>query len=461
MPLRVRLALLVAVAVAVLVAGGGLLFVHQLQTGLTTSLDATLRARADALVSRVGPEAGTEFQDAGLVGVLPPNEALAQVVDSRGVLMDSSEGTRGRSLLTQAQLTLARQGPLALTTDGVDGRVRLLAVPVPESGQPTMVVVVGTTYEVTAEAVKRVGTALIVGGPAAIALSTVMAWLLAGAALRPVERMRRQADLITAGHPDARLAVPATRDEVANLAATMNALLERHQRALEQQRDFVADAGHELRTPLTILRTELELAGHPSRTRQDLVQAVTQAAEDTDRLIRLAEDLLLLARADSPEVLVHRVPLRLDKVAEVAAGAAKARAGAAGVRLSLDLETPVTVDADHDRLRQVIDNLLDNALRFAPVASTITIRLFPAASAGNRAVLEIADQGPGFPPAFLPHAFERFRRADTARTAQEGGGTGLGLAIVAFLVHAHDGTVTADNVPGGGARIKIELPRTE
>ncbi|MEP6760167.1 MAG: ATP-binding protein [Sporichthyaceae bacterium] len=457
MPIRARLSLVVAAAVTVLITAGGLLFIHQLRSSLDGALDTALRARADALVQRIGPDGGNDFQDAGAGALLPPRQALAQVVNERGAVVDSSEGTAGRPLLTPQQLSVARDGPLSLSVSNATGGVRLLAVPVPATGTPPTVIIVGTSRDVPAEAVDQVQTWLLVGGPVVIALSAVGTWLLAGAALRPVERMRSQAERITAGDPKARLDVLETRDEVARLGHTLNALLDRLNRALIQQQEFVADAGHELRTPLTVLRTELELASRPGRTGTELRAAVRRAAQDTDRLSRLAEDLRLLARADGDQPLLQLMPVRLDILAVEAAASAEVRATTAGVRLHLAPSSPVTVRADRDRLRQVVDNLLDNALRFAPSDSTITLGVATCATSPPCGVLEVCDEGPGFPSDFLPQAFERFRRADGARNGQ-GGGAGLGLSIVASLVRAHGGTVSAHNQPGGGARLRVELP---
>jgi len=459
MPLRTRLALLVTVAIAILVAVGGAAFVSQLRRGLDASLDTTLKARADVLAQKVGPDGASDFQDSGTGGALSPEEALAQVVDGRGRLLDSSEGTANRPLLSPAEVAQARVHALTLTSAvSSGGTVRLLALPVPDSGRPPMVVVVGTTRALSEDAVARVRAGLLVGGLLAVVLSGVGTWFLAGAALRPVERMRRQAAEISAGDAAARLAVPATRDEVARLGATINALLERLQHALIRQRDFVADAGHELRTPLTALRAELELAARPGRGREELTAAVGRAGEETDRLIRLAEDLLLLARADSTGgAFLRRARVRLDLLVHDAAVAVGARARAAGVHLSVVGLRPVVVDGDEDRLRQVMDNLLGNALRFTPSGGTITVRLLPADPAAAAAALEVLDDGPGFPDEFLPQAFDRFRRVDQAR-AEDAGGAGLGLAIVASLVRAHGGTVTAANRGSGGAWMRVVLP---
>lgn len=461
MPIRARLALLVSLAVAALVATGGAVFVFQLRAGLDASLDAALRARADTLMQKIGPDGNGDFQDSGGSGLLRPYEGLAQVIDPRGRLLDSSEQTRGKALLTPAQLARARVRSLSVTSRTGSGEsIRLLAVPLAAPGRPSTVVAVGTSRALTENALDRVRVGLLVGGGLAILLSGVGAWLLAGAALRPVERMRRQAAEMSAGDSAARLAVPATRDEVARLAATMNGLLQRLQEALARQRDFVADAGHELRTPLTTLRAELELADRPGRDREELVAAVRRAAVDTDRLVRLAEDLLTLATADDGHAsFLRRAPVRLDLLAAEAVSAAAAPADRAGVHLVTEGTAALTVHADRDRLRQVFDNLLSNALRFTPAGGTITVRLRGDGPTEDRVTLEVLDDGPGFPDGFVPHAFERFRRGDYSRAARDGG-TGLGLAIVAALVDAHGGAISAANRPEGGACVRMELPRT-
>ena len=270
--------------------------------------------------------------------------------------------------------------------------------------------------------------------------------------------MRRRLADITEDNSGARLLVPATGDEIASLAVTMNSLLDRLQRALARQRGFVADAGHELRTPLTALKGELELAARPGRSRQALAAAVSAAADDTDRLIRLAEDLLLLARADEGTALLHPQRIDVSDVLSAAASGAAARADAREITVSLDADRPLPAVADPDRIRQALDNLIHNAIRHSTRGSEVEV----TGHAGTRGsplsvVIEVCDHGPGFPSEFLPHAFERFSRADPGRSRADGG-AGLGLAIVAFIADAHGGRALADNRPQGGARVRIELP---
>lgn len=446
MPLRLRLAMLFALGTAVVIAAAALAFVLQLRVSLDASVDAGLRARVRAVAD--------ELNSDGVLPQLGPTDQIVQLRTLDGRLLASSPLAGTQPLLDAAQRQRALAGRVSFTTTVSGVRSRLLATTVPFLGQRVFVVL-GTTSDVSDAAVDRVQTALVVGGPPAVLLAGASAWLLAGAALRPVERMRREAADISDRDTGRRLAVPSTRDEVAALGATINGLLARLQEALERERGFVGDAGHELRTPLAILRAELELAARPGRSREALVEAVNHAGEETDRLIRLAEDLLLLARADNAQPFLRPVPLLLPDLLGAAARGAGARAEARGVTVAVRGPAALTVLADPDRLRQAVDNLLDNATRHAPSGSVVEVNA--TANGTGMITVEVADRGPGFPVEFLPNAFERFHRADAART-RDGGGTGLGLSIVQAITEAHGGHATVGNRPGGGATVTLELP---
>jgi hypothetical protein len=225
---------------------------------------------------------------------------------------------------------------------------------------------------------------------------------------------------------------------------------------LERERGFVADAGHELRTPLAILRTELELAARPGRSREALVEAVEQAGQETDRLIRLSEDLLLLARMDNAQPLLRPVEICLPELLATAASGASAHAAERAINVTVDAPDGLTVIADPDRVRQAVDNLLDNATRYAPTGSEVQITA--TKDSDEWLTVAVSDRGPGFPEDFLPHAFERFQRAEAARS-RDGGGAGLGLSIVLAVARAHGGRTTAVNREGGGASVALHLPR--
>lgn len=458
MGLRARLAGLFAAAVAVLVLAGGLLLAHQLETGVDAALDSALTTRADALAQQVGPDGSVgDFQDGTAAGsLIPPGQALAQVIGPTGALVESSEGAGTALLLTPDQLERARRGAIAVTVTVAGGdSVRVHAQPADQPGLGSVVVLVGSRRDVVTAGLTQIRTAWWVGGPVVVLAAGLGAWLLAGAVLRPVERMRARAAEISAQDITARLPVPDRDDEIARLGRTLNALLERLDETVTRQRGFVADAGHELRTPLATLRAELELATRPGRSQDELQTAVHAALQDTDRLIRLAEDLLVLARSDTATLPLHPRLLDLTALTGEAARAAAALAAPATVTVEVRTDEAALVTADPVRIRQVLDNLLSNAMRAAPTGTSITLTVHPCVDT-DRVHVTVADRGPGFPPQFLPHAFDRFTRADLARGA--GDGTGLGLAIVAALVSAYGGTVTARNRAAGGASVRVHLP---
>jgi two-component system OmpR family sensor kinase len=443
--LRVRLALVFAACAAVTIGVAGVIFVVQLRASVDASLDPGLRARVRAITDELAT--GDGFR-AG------PSDQILQVIAADGRVLTASPGVADLKLLDPARLRQARAGEVSFIENVAGDRSRLLATTVSVAGQ-RLLVIVGTGTDVSDAAVARARSALLLGGPPAVLLMGLGAWLLAGATLRPVERMRRAAAEISDRDTGRRLPLPRTQDEIAALAVTFNGLLGRLQGALQRERAFVADAGHELRTPLTMLRAELELAARPGRTAESLRSAVRHAAEDTDRLIRIAEDLLLLASADSGQHLLDRKEFALAGLLTAAARSADTLATARGVTMVVDCPADLTLRADPDRIRQVVDNLLENATRHSPPGGQVRVSatVLPQGSV----LLEVRDQGAGFPEDFLPLAFERFQRADAGRP-RDSGGTGLGLAIVAAIVQAHGGRVTAANDPSGGAVVSVELP---
>lgn len=447
MPLRLRLAMLFALVTAVVIAGAGVAFVLQMRVSVEASLDPGLRTRAAAAAEELG--SGDSLPP-------PASDTILQVRRLDGQLLAASPGEGAEPLLDPAQQQQALAGEVSFTTSVAGDRSRLLATTA-ATGSDRLLIVVGTGTDVADAAVERATRALAVGGPVGVVLAGVGAWLLAGTALRPVERMRREAAQISEQDLGRRLAVPSTRDEIAALGATMNALLARLQTAMERERGFVADAGHELRTPLAILRTELELAARPGRSREALAEAILVAGQETDRLIRLAEDLLLLARADNDQPFLRLAHLSLPGLLTAAARGATAAAADRAITVRVDGPAELTVEADPDRIRQAVDNLLDNATRHAPPASTVDVTV--SESGANRVLIEVSDHGRGFPPEFLPHAFERFQRAEAARS-RDAGGTGLGLSIVRAIVEAHGGRAFATDRAGGGATVTIDLPIT-
>lgn len=444
MPIRLRIALVVAAGLAVLLVASGYAFLHQLRGSLTASIDTGLWSQRRALLSSLDEHLKPNLLDG------------TQLLSAAGrVVAESSDDTGSGPLIDRRVQAEARARPVWLDTsaniEGYPARVLAFALP---AGGPATVAVVSSSMELLDVAVTHVEEGFLFGGPVVVAGGALAGWLLAGASLRPVERMRRQAESFTADGAGQQLDVPGTRDELAALAATMNRLLGRLRMAVERERSFVADAGHELRTPLAILRTELELAARPQRTHAELAEAVQAAGQETERIARLAEALLLLARG-SDQWLLRREPVAVQPLLEglvvgITAGAIERRPNIA-LRVA---PTELTATWDEARIRQIVWNLLDNAIRYSPAGEPIELS---ACGFPGRVVITVRDRGAGFPEAFLPHAFERFSRADPARHSAAGG-AGLGLSIVSMIAVAHGGQARARNDPAGGAVVEVELP---
>jgi two-component system OmpR family sensor kinase len=451
LPLRVRLTLAFAVGMAVVFVALGILLHARFAADLTNGVDLDLRSRAQVIVSAIGRQDPSVVDAGG--NLIDPDEAFAQVLAPPDHIVDTSAGVSGAPLLDAAAVSGVRD--VAFSTArvvGVDDPVRLLAVPVVQRGEP-LVVVVGATLGDTNEALGRLTLLLAVGGPIALAVVSAGGWLLAGAALRPVERMRLEAAAFSTSEFDRRLPVPPTDDELARLGTTLNTMLDRLEEAYRRQGRFVDEASHELRTPLGVLKAELDLALARGRTVDELEAALRNASNETDRLVRLAEDLLVLARARDGRLPVRRTAVPVATLLDQVRTAHEGRAGAAGVTIVVDAPPDLTAPVDHSRTRQAVENLLDNALRHASGGGTVEVRAEPF---DGGVAIQVRDQGPGFPPAMLGDPPEPFARP--GGDGRTGDGAGLGLAIVRAIAEAHRGTVTLDNAPDGGARVTVRLP---
>jgi two-component system, OmpR family, sensor kinase len=449
LPIRLRLTLAFAVAMAVVLVAAGLFLYLRLGAALDRTIDRSLLGRADDVTALVRA-AGSGLRQAPGPGLVEQEESFAQVLAPDGAVLDSTPGLRDRRLLSGPELARATRTIVLVDRPPFpdsDDPLRLLATPVQAEGGP-VVVVVGTSTEERVEALESLLRQLLLGGPIVLAVASLLGYGLAAAALRPVESMRREAEAVSATAPGRRLPLPQSDDEIVRLGATLNTMLDRLEAALARERRFVSDASHELRTPLAALRTELELALRRPRPPGELEAALRSAAEETERLSRLAEDLLVLVRADGGGLPVHRERL---PAAQLLAGVREryaAQATEAGREIEVEADG-VELFADRLRAEQALGNLVDNALRYGHGEVQL------AALRGNGGVeLHVRDRGPGFPPEFLDLAFDRFTRADPSR---HGPGAGLGLAIVEVIAHAHGGTAHAAN-RDTGADVWVELP---
>lgn len=448
MSIRLRLAVVFAVASAVVFGVGSWLFVAELSSSLLGAIDSQLTVQV-AQAARYLPTSGAT---APAPSPPAPGEYVVQVIDPAGRVRGASADAGTTPMLGAAQLKLAQHGRVLRTTSTDAERERLMAGPLKH--HPGWVAAASVSLDTLDSTLSHVIRELLIADSVLVAGAGLGAYALARAALSPVERLRREVAALSERDAAAGVRVPRTRDEIAALATTMNLLLSRLQSALARQRALVADASHELRTPFAVLRGELELAARPGRSREELATALERASGEAARLARLTEQLLFLARSDEERIPPHRQRTNLKTLLTRSADHAATRARSAGVWCQVATPPDLAADLDPDRIGEAIDNLVDNAIRFAPAGTPVVIS---AGAVGPTLAIEVADSGPGFPAQFLPHAFERFARPDSGR-ARSDGGAGLGLAIVNAIAHAHGGRAEARNRPDGGAVVVLELP---
>ena len=423
LPIRWRLALAFALAMAVVLCALGAFLYIRLERSLTDGVDETLELRA------------AQIDASGTIGPAG-DEGVTQLFRADGRLVSSSPSGEA-PLLHADDVERARLRPFVESRDGR----RLLA-----KGHDDEVLVVALSLEDRDDTLHSLLGQLLVVGPLALLLASIGGYFLAAAALRPVEAMRREAEAVSAGEPGRRLTLPPANDELRRLSETLNQMLARLEAALERERRFVADASHELRTPLAMLRAELDLALCRERTPEELDKAVRSAAEETERLSRLAEDLLVLARAEGGELPVRREPVSAVELIEGIAERFRPRADEAGRVIETSAEDGLVIPVDRLRAEQAVGNLVDNAMRHGRGRILVEAR-----RGGDSTVeLRVRDDGQGFPQGLTAHAFEPFSRGDAART---GPGAGLGLAIVDVIARAHGGSAHVE-----GADVWIQVP---
>ncbi|MGW2622164.1 sensor histidine kinase [Micromonospora taraxaci] len=412
------------------------------------------------------------FRTADAVALLAAEDALpdplpvaggqvrVQVVDAQGRIRAASiDADRLVPMVRPERLDHDRRQRLEVPAErvGLAGPVRVVAVPVGTAADPLTVLVARSMADVR-HSTHVVRTILLVAFPLLVAVLAAVAWRVVGATLRPVEALRRGAEEITGRAGAGRLPVPASADEIHRLAVTLNGMLDRLESARIRQRAFVSDAAHELRSPLTNIRTELEVAERLA-DRTDWTAVTANLLADTDRLSRLVDDLLLLARLDEAPPSRGVGPVELGALlAEVAA-----RYPSPPVRVESP-PGPLWTTGNADELRRVLANLVDNAVRHADsavvLATEATSTAGPVVGTGVGAyhLVTVTDDGPGIPVADRERVFDRFTRLDDGR-ARVDGGAGLGLAIVRELVRRAGGSIALTDGPEQrGLRVRLLLP---
>ena len=448
LPIRVRLTLAFTGVMALVLLVTGFFLARQFEGDLDRSIHDAQRAQAQDIAALVQTGAGAD-------AVLVSGERYAQVFTAGGERLASTGAARMTRLLEPAELQQAVRQPLTVERRSLNGtELRLRAVPASLENGERAVVVIGDSLSERDSSLASLNRLLLIALPLALLVAAFAGHEVAGAALRPVERMRGRAAAISESNPSERLPVPEARDEIGALGRTLNEMLDRLESGYARERRLVSDASHELRTPLTTMRAELELALRGERDVGELRAAIASVHEETRRMSRLADDLLVLARADQ-----GRLPLQPEPTAaRDLLGAAAQRSEAAFAQAGRSIAAPeddsgaALVLADPSRVAQALDNLIANSLEYGAGPVELT-----SVRTGEIVELHVLDRGAGFSDEFIDRAFERFSRDDAGGEGAQG--TGLGLAIVAAIARAHGGSVSARNRPGGGADVWLTLPQ--
>jgi two-component system, OmpR family, sensor kinase len=448
LPIRLRVTLAFALVSAVVLAALGYFVYARFDSELSEQIDQGLRAHGDDIAGLVA--AGQLAQNSKLLG---REESSAQVLTPDGRIYATTPQLGADPQITPAEAARAAQASFIVTRErvrSIDGEARLLAR---SAAGPSrrFVVVTAASLDDRNDSLANLRTLLFIGIPIALLLASAAGYAVSGRALRPVEAMRRRAAAISAAEPERRLPLPEADDEIRRLGETLNGMLGRLEAAIERERAFVDDASHELRTPLAMHKTELELALRYARTPEEMRAAISSAIVEVDRLIQLAEDLLVLARSAEGKLALDLRPVGVAELLRDVRERFSARMAEADRPLVIAPANGLTVEGDRLRLEQALTNLVENAIEHG--GGEITVR---ASEGDGEVAIHVEDNGPGFEPEFIGRAFERFSRGDPSRG---GDGTGLGLAIVEAIARAHRGSAHAANREGSGADVWIALPR--
>jgi heavy metal sensor kinase len=454
LPVRVRLTVWYVGLLAAILVAAGLFLPVRLGRDLVAGIDRTL----DAAASQISPanhenEAGSQdVTDATLAG-LAAGESAAQILSAGGsVLKHSGEEISQAPLLPAPSLARVLAGGrvrVSVRTGPDREHFRLLAEPA-GAGQ---VLVIAGSLDAVDRSVHRLRILLLAVVPPALLAAAAGGWWLARKALRPVAEITRQAGEIGVEQLHERVPVPPTRDEIAGLATTINAMLERIDHGVAEKRRFLADASHELRTPLAVMRSEIEVSLRAGDLDPPARELLRSNAEEVERMSRIVDDLLTLARVDEGRLDLVRTRVDLGEVAADVARGLRPLAEAKGIPVTVSGDA-VAIEADAERLGQALRNLVENAVKYTDAGGSVGVAVWRR---NGEVGLTVTDTGQGIPEDLLERVFDRFVRVDPARSRSTGG-SGLGLPITREIVEAHGGRVWAQSTPGEGSAFSMAFP---
>jgi two-component system, OmpR family, sensor kinase len=434
----------------------GVLLYHLLAQALYQRLDDTLFSRARTVIqvfqSEVAESNGDAYAGAReTFSELGERSVLAAIFEGRRLLAASAP-IRHREFTDLAARSATQAKPVLITTGAASG-FRSLAYPFSLNGRQ-FVVLISQSLDPVAADLRLVQRIFRIALPLAVAIAGLGGFLLSTRSLAPVRSMAAQAKRITDRNLRNGLDAGAASEEFRVLADSFNELLARLDRSFATMRRFVADASHELRTPLAIIRGEADVALAADRPAAEYKESIAIIQDEARRLSRLVDDLLNLARVDADSVKLQIEPFYLDDLVSECCRSLQPLANAKGVTLGCQCPQDVMFSGDQELLRRLMLNLLENAIRYTPVAGRVWVDL-EVDDAALR--IKVSDTGIGIPPEAAPHVFERFYRVDSARSREQGG-FGLGLSIVKWIAESHHGTVELTSQPGAGSTFTVRLP---
>ncbi len=356
-----------------------------------------------------------------------------------------------REVVTKGEIIYETQYPL-----GPKIPIRFINFPVRRFNQEKVygVVQVGTSLEFVRESMRNLVVVFLVLVPSLLFAAALVGFFLAGKAFKPIREIARTTRHITVNNLDERITVPVARDDIGQLASTINGMLDRLSLSFQKTAQFTADASHELRTPLTIMQGELEIALRGERSVEEYIDTLGSSLEEVERMSKIVNDLLLLSKSDMGQEVICNDPVDLEVLAEGLLSHFKILAEAQQIELSSSISEVATVFGDQLKLRQLLVNLLTNAIRYTSEGGKVHLTL---TNVDSGVEIAIADTGIGIPEEDIPRIFDRFYRADKARSRQYGG-SGLGLSIVKSIVNSHSGTIKVESVVGEGSVFTVTLP---
>ena len=400
------------------------------------------------------PEASLRAPNKLDVQFVGPDGYVFQVRTTGGKTFFRSSGIGLREIPAPDMQLASTRGPIYQgVTLGELGPARLASRIITDPAGP-LLIQAAATLTPNARALRELVVIVLTLGPLALVCALGGGYWLARKALAPVDRMAAKAAEITSTRLDRRLDEPVTEDELCYLARTFNAMIAQLQRSFEEVRRFTADAAHELRTPLAAMRTEAEVALRSPRSPERDGHVLEDSTQEIERLSRLVSHLLFLSREDTGIGIRDFQPVQLDDVVREVGEHMQVAAREKGVKLMVDLPERCQVSGNADRLRQLVFNLLDNAIKYTPADGTVSVSGKPS---NGKALVSIIDTGIGIPADHLPHVFDRFYRVDAARSS-ETDGTGLGLAICRSIAETHGGSIEIESTLSRGTRITLSLP---